>query len=100
MTGTEEVFLKSETVVSINENSQNGLEILQLSWKTPAPPCQCRDIMAQISIDTLNREGVIFVVDIENLLSRKDYIQIPIVSICAIMFRLRSRVDHPLDRLG
>lgn len=37
---------------------------LQLSRKTSASPGQCRDVMAQISIDTLHCEGVILAVDI------------------------------------
>ena len=56
--------------------------------------------MAQISIDTLNRERVILIVDIEDMPSWKDYIQIPIVSIGTIPFRLRSCIHHLLDRLG
>ena len=43
--------------------------------------------MAQISIDTLHGEGVIFVVNIEDMLPRKDDIQISRVPICAITFR-------------
>ena len=44
--------------------------------------------MAQISIDTLHGEGVIFVVNIEDMLPRKDNIQISRVPICAITFRI------------
>ena len=46
--------------------------------------------MAQISIDTLHGEGVIFVVNIEDMLPRKDDIQISRVPICTIPFRIRG----------
>jgi len=69
MLGAIAFILDSKAVVSLNKNCKNRLEILQLSWKASAVPCQCWDIMAQISIDAFHREGVIFVVDIVNVLS-------------------------------
>jgi len=62
-------FLNAKAVVYLNKNSQNGLETLQFSRKTSASPCQDRDIMVQISVDAFHREGIIFVVDIVNVLS-------------------------------
>ena len=56
--------------------------------------------MAQISIDTLHGEGVIFVVNIEDMFPRKDDIQISRVPICAITFRIRGCVYHLLNRSG
>ena len=56
--------------------------------------------MVQISIDTLHGEGVIFVVDIEDMFPWKDNIQISRVSICAITFRIRGCVYHLLNRPG
>ena len=53
------VLLESKTVVSMDKNIKDSLEILQVSRKTPAPPRQCWDIVAQISVDTFHREGVI-----------------------------------------
>ena len=100
MSGTIAVLLKSEAVIGLHENSENRLEILQLSGKTPASPCQCRDIMAQISVDTFYRESVIFVVDVVNMLSWIDYVQISLISICAVILCLWSSVNHPLDRPG
>ena len=89
-------FLSAEAVIGLHKNSKNGLEILQLSGETPAAPRQRWDIMTQISVDTFYGKGVIFVVDIADMLSWKDHIQIPAVSICTIAFRLRSRIDHSL----
>ncbi len=60
MAGTIAFLLKAEAVISLYENSKNSLKILQFSRKTPASPCQCWDIMAQIGVDALHREGVIF----------------------------------------
>ena len=85
---------------SLNENSKNSLEILQLSRKTSAPPGQCWDIIAQISIDPFYGEGVLFVMDIEDMPAGEYHIQIPVVSICAIEFRLASRIHHPLNGFG
>lgn len=56
--------------------------------------------MAQISIDTLHGEGVIFVVNIEDMFPRKDDIQISRVPICAIAFHIRGCIYHLLDSLG
>ncbi len=82
------------------QKQPNCLEILQFSRKTSASPRQCWDIMAQISVDAFHREGVIFVVDIVNVLSWKNHIQVPKVSIGTIIFCLRGGIYHPLDRLG
>ena len=98
--GSIAVFLETETIVGLNKNGKDCLKIFQLPWKTPASSCQCWDIMAQISVDTLHREGVIFVVNIEDMLPRKHDIQISEVSICAISFRPRSCVHHLLNRPG
>ena len=40
------LLLKSEAVIGLYKNSENRLEILQLSGKTRASSCQYRDIMA------------------------------------------------------
>ena len=100
MTRTIVIFLDTKTVISSNKNSQSCLKIFQFSRKASAAPCQRWNIMAQISIDTLNRERVILIVDIENMLPWKDHIQIPIVSIGTITFRLRTCIDYPLDCPG
>ena len=52
--------------------------------------------MAQISVDTFRYEGVILIVDVVNMLSRIDHIQISLVSIRTVIFCLRSRINHPL----
>ena len=72
MVGTIAAFMNSKTVVSPHEHSQNSLEIFQLSRKTSTSPRQCRNIMAQISVDTLHREGVTLVVNIEDMISGKN----------------------------
>ena len=45
MEGTIGVFVTAKPVVGMNENSKNGLKILQLSWKTPAFPGKGGNIM-------------------------------------------------------
>ena len=94
------MLLKAKTIVSLYKDSKNRLEVLQLPGKTSASPCQRRDIMAQISVDTFYRESVIFVVDVVNMLSWIDYVQISLISICAVILCLWSSVNHPLDRPG
>ena len=76
--GSIAVFLETETIVSLNKNSKDCLKIFQLPRKAPALSCQRRDIMAQISVDTLHREGVIFIVNIVNMLPRKDHILVSV----------------------
>lgn len=93
-------LLETEAVISTHKNSQNCLKVLQLSGKTSAAPGQRGDIMAQISVDTFHREGVLFVVDIEDMFPWKDHVQIPAVSVGAVMFRRRRCVYHTLDCPG
>ena len=68
------MLLKAKTIVSLYKDSKNRLEVLQLPGKTSASPCQRRDIMEQISVDTFHREGVILIVDVVNMLSGIDYV--------------------------
>ena len=100
MIRTVKFFLPAESVIGLHKNSKNSLEILHLSRETSAAPRQRWDIMAQISVDTLYGKGVIFVMNIEDMLSWKDHIQIPAVSIRTIALRFRSCIDHSLDRPG
>ena len=39
MTGEITIFVCTKAVISANENSKNGLKVLQLSGKAPAAPC-------------------------------------------------------------
>jgi len=100
MAGTVAILLESKTVVSMDKNIKDSLEILQVSRKTPAPPGQCWDIMTQISVDTFHREGVILIVNVVNMSARVDHIQISLVPICAVIFCLRRGINHPLNCLG
>lgn len=50
--------------------------------------------MAQVSVDTLNREGIVLVVDIEDMLPWKDHIQISVVSVRTIAFRIRGGIHY------
>ena len=100
MEGTIGVFVTAKPVVSMNENSKNGLKILQLSWKTPAFPGKGGNIMTQVSIDAFYCEGVLLAVDIEEMLARKDHVQISAVSVCAINRSLLGLVHHSLNRPG
>ena len=100
MTSAIAFFLQSETVVGLNKNSKNRLEIFRFSGKASASPCQRRDIMAQISVDTFHCEGVILIVDVVNMLSWIDYVQIPLISICTVILCLRSSINHPLNCPG
>ena len=56
--------------------------------------------MAQVSVDTLNREGIVLVVDIEDMLPWKDHIQISVVSVRTIAFRIRGGIHYFLYRPG
>lgn len=67
-----------------NKDLYYGIESLQLSRKTPASSGKGRNMVVQISVDTLNSEGVLFVVNIVNMLSRINHIQVAAVSVCVI----------------
>lgn len=56
--------------------------------------------MAQISVDTFRRKGVIFVVYVVNVLFRKNYIQMSLIAICSITLCFRSPIYHSLDCPG
>lgn len=96
MMGEITKFLCAKAVISANKNSKNGLKVLQLSGKAPAAPCQGRDIMPQVSVDTFHCEGVSFVMDIEDVLSREDHVQIAAVPICAELLSLWGCIYHLL----
>ena len=100
MEGTIGVFVTAKPVVGMNKNSKNSLKVLQLSWKTPAFPGKGGSIMTQVSIDAFYGEGVPFAVDIEEMLARKDHVQISAVSVCAINRSLLGLVHHSLNRPG
>lgn len=51
-------------------------KLLQLSREIPTVPSQHRDKMAQINVDAFHCEGIIFVVDMEDLFSRKARVQL------------------------
>ena len=55
--------------------------------------------MAQVGIDAFYREGVFFVVDIEDVFSRIDNIQITGITVCAVSLSIGSGIHHALDRL-
>lgn len=55
--------------------------------------------MAQVGIDAFYREGVFFVVDIEDVFSWINNIQITGITVCAVSLRIRSGIHHALDRL-
>lgn len=94
------VFLYPKTVVVSDKHIKDSLKMFQFSRKAPAPPSQCWDIMAQISVDTFRREGVTFVVVVVNIPSRKYYIQVSAIPVRAVYLRVRGRVYHALDSSG
>ena len=100
MAGAKTTFLRTKAVISANKNSKNGLKVLQLSGKAPAAPCQSRDIMPQVSVDAFHCEGITFVMDIENVLSWEDHVQIAAVPICAVLLSLWGCIHHLLDCSG
>ena len=67
-----------------NKDLYYGIESLQLSRKTPASSGKGRNMVVQISVDTLNSESILFIADIVNMFSWIYYIQISTVSICII----------------
>lgn len=96
----ETSFCISKRIVSPDKNIKSSLEVFQLSRETSGSPCQCRNIMAQISIHTFYRKRIIFVVNIEDMLTGKDHIQIAIIPICTVLLRFRGRIHHLLYGLG
>ena len=87
MAGAIAAFLCAKAVISTNESSKYGLKVLQLSEKAPAAPCQGRDIMPQVSVDTFHGESIIFALNIENVLSREDHVQIAAIPTRAVSLR-------------
>ena len=52
-----------------NKDLYYGIESLQLSRKTPASSGKGRNMVVQISVDTLNSESILFIADIVNMFS-------------------------------
>lgn len=78
------VFGNTKTIISGYKDFYYRIKSFQLSRETPASSGKNRDIMAQISVDTLNSESVLFVVNIVNMPSRIYHIQISNISVCVI----------------
>ena len=78
------VFGNTKTIISGYKDFYYRIKSFQLSRETPASSGKNRDIMAQISVDTLNSESVLFVVNIVNMPSRINHIQVAAVSVCVI----------------
>ena len=87
MAGAIAAFLCAKAIISANKNVQNSLKVLQLSEKAAAAPCQGRDIMPQVSVDTFHGESIIFALNIENVLSREDHVQIAAIPTRAVSRR-------------
>lgn len=83
-----------------NKDLYYGIESLQLSRKTPASSGKGRNMVVQISVDTLNSESVLFVVNIVNMLSRIYHIPISNISVCVISTGFWRGVYHPLYSLS
>ena len=56
--------------------------------------------MPQVSVDTFHCEGVTFVMDIEDVLSREDHVQIVAIPIRAVLLSLWGCIHHLLDCPG
>ena len=78
------VFGNTKTIISSDKDFYHCIKSFQLSRETPASSGKDRDIMAQISIDTLNSKGILFVSPIVNMPSRIYHIQIAHISVCVI----------------
>ena len=100
MAGTELVFSKAKPIVGSGKDREYSLKMPQFPGEAPAASGQRRDIMAQVGIDTLHSERVILIVDIVNMRSRIDYVQVPDIPVRAVCFGLRSRVHDLLDHPG
>ena len=71
--------------------------IFRFPRKPSAAARRRRNIMPQISIAPLQRKSILFVVNMENMFSRKDHIQISIVSVCTILLCHQNCVCHLPD---
>ena len=94
------VFGNTKAIISSNKDFYHCIKSFQLSRETPASSGKNRDIMAQISVDTLNSESVLFVVNIVNMLSRIYHIPISNISVCVISTGFWRGVYHPLYSLS
>ena len=56
--------------------------------------------MVQVSVGTFHHKGVILIMDVVIILFRIDYILLSLISICAVIFHLKSSVNNPLNCPG
>jgi len=92
-------FVIAELVVGVDENRHNGDQRFKAAAKTAHTAGQNGEVMAQIGIDPLDSEGVVFVVDVSHMLTRIDYVNIAQITIGAVLQRGRRGIDDALDTL-
>jgi len=90
-------FGLSEFVVSINEDGKNRVQRFNGAAKTTASAGEYRNIMPDVGVNSFYRKGIVFVVCITHMLSRKDNIHITYISIRTIAFRFQRSINHLLD---
>ena len=93
------VLGNTKTIISSDKDFYHCIKSFQLSRETPAFSDKNRDLMAQISIDTLNSKGILFASLIVNMLSRIYHVQIPHISVCAISAGFWCGIYNLLDPL-
>ncbi len=77
------VLGNTKTIISSNKDFYHCIKSFQLSRETPASSGKDRDIMAQVSVDTLNSKGILLASPIVNMPSRIYHI-LSHISVCAI----------------
>ena len=55
--------------------------------------------MPQVGVDTLDREGIIFVVNVSHVLSRINHVNVARPAVRAVIFSLRRAVHNGLNAL-
>lgn len=90
------VFGNAKAVIGSDKDLNHCVKGIQLSREASALSCEDWNIVAQISIDPLNSEGVLFVVNIVNMLSRINHIQVSAISVCTISTGFRRGIYDSL----
>ena len=93
-------FCFSEFVIRIYEYGKYRFECLGFSAEASASASQYGDVMPDVSIDTFDSEGVVFISDIADMPSRIHNIYVTPITVRAIVSRFRGGIDNRLYPFG
>ena len=92
-------FGYTECIVSVGKNLQNSLQSFNAARKTSASTTQNRDIVPQIGINAFYATGIFFIVDISDMLTRIDYINISCITVGTVIICRRRIINQCLNTI-